>query len=78
MHSRTAFGAERNTDKQEEKEDGYLRREYSCCNFERSFTLPDNTLEDHITANYNDGMLIVEVPIRQVEVSREPRRIDIS
>jgi HSP20 family protein len=44
------------------KEDNYYRRERTYGRFERSFTLPANVDPDKIKANYNDGVLKIEVP----------------
>lgn len=41
----------------EEKDKKYTRKEFSYSSFSRSFTLPENTSEEDITAAYNDGIL---------------------
>jgi HSP20 family protein len=46
----------------EVKEDNYYRRERTYGRFERSFTLPADVDPDRIKADYNDGVLKIEVP----------------
>lgn len=61
---------------QEEKDKNYVRKEYSASSFSRSFTLPDNTDEDSIAANYNDGILKLTINKTEVESSVK-KEIDI-
>lgn len=58
--------------------DSFNRREHNYHTFSRSFSLPEGSDEDNITAAYNNGMLEVFVPVlRPVEKTRSPRRIEI-
>lgn len=52
--------AETSKDKKEEKEN-YTRREFSCRSFSRTFTLPVNVDEDHVSAAYHNGILEIEL-----------------
>lgn len=52
-------------DKEENKQDGYLRQEYRMQSFSRSFTLDDTVNADKITAQYNDGVLHVSLPKKE-------------
>lgn len=54
------ISAETSNEKNEEKEN-YTRKEFSSSSFTRTFNLPDNVEEDHINANYRDGLLEIEV-----------------
>ena len=54
------ISAETKTEQNEEK-DNYTRREFSCSSFVRTFTLPENVIEDDINATYNDGLLKIEL-----------------
>ena len=58
----------------EEKEDRYYRRERTYGKFERSFTLPTGLNPDKIKADYQDGVLKIEVPKPQEE---KPKQITI-
>jgi HSP20 family protein len=46
----------------EVKEENYYRREMSCGKFIRSFTLPADVDADKIKAEFQNGLLTVEVP----------------
>jgi HSP20 family protein len=56
----------------------YTRREFSYSSFERSFTLPETVDPDKISANYQNGLLIVTVPKREKQQTRLSRNIEIS
>lgn len=44
------------------KDNSYIHREFSYTNFSRSWTLPETVHVDHITAKYEAGLLLVDVP----------------
>lgn len=52
-------------DKQENKRDGYVRREYRRQSFSRSFTLDETINADKINAEYKDGVLYVSLPKKE-------------
>lgn len=52
--------AEVSTETKEEDEN-YTRREFSCNSFTRTFNLPDNIVEDDISASYTDGLLRIDL-----------------
>lgn len=54
------ISAENNKEENEEKEN-YTRREFSSSSFTRTFNLPENVEEDHINANYHNGLLQIEL-----------------
>jgi HSP20 family protein len=54
------ISAETSTEKNEDKEN-YTRKEFSSSSFTRTFNLPDNVVEDNITANYQDGLIKIEL-----------------
>lgn len=58
----------------EVEEDRYYRRERTYGKFERSFTLPTGLNPDKIKADYQDGVLKIEVPKPQEE---KPKQITI-
>jgi HSP20 family protein len=63
-------------DKQENKQDGYLRHEYRMQSFNRSFTLDDSVDADKITAKYKDGVLQVSLPKKE-GVQKIAKSIDV-
>ena len=61
------ISAER-SEENEEKEKNYTRREFRSASFRRSFTLPENAVdEDKIEAKYEDGVLHINIPKKEVE-----------
>jgi len=46
----------------EEDQMDYSRVEYNYSSFTRSFTLPDDIVEDEIEANYDGGVLSITLP----------------
>jgi len=54
------------TDEQQEREgDGFLHKERRTGHFSRSFTLPDNSKPDDITAEFKDGVVTITVPKKE-------------
>jgi len=74
--STLTISADLNAVKKEEHR-GYLYSERRTGHVERRFTL-EGIREDDITANYENGVLLVELPkVQPKEMEREPRTIDI-
>ncbi|NQV37504.1 MAG: Hsp20/alpha crystallin family protein [Candidatus Marinimicrobia bacterium] len=68
-----SISGERNVESKDEKKNHY-RMERGFGQFNRSFRLPDEILEDKISANFKDGVLTVEIP-KAEEV--KPKEIEI-
>ena len=47
-----------------------VHREYSFSSFKRSFSLPENTNVDGITARYEAGILYIDVPVEDKNVQK--------
>jgi len=61
-------------DEKEESNDNYTRKEFSYQSFQRSFTVPENTVNgEKISAKYNEGILNIVLPKRE-EVKPQPER----
>lgn len=58
------------TEDTKEYEDSLIHREYRYTNFKRSFTLPENTNIDSISARYEAGILYVDVPVEEKGVQK--------
>src|SRR5690554_3286258 len=58
---------------EEDKKKQYTRREYSYSSFTRSFKLPDNSTDDNISAEFNEGILKLTIPKseQQVKATKE-------
>jgi HSP20 family protein len=68
------------SEKEEEKEDkdkNYRRQEFSYRTFSRTFTLPDNVDESNINAKYDNGMLHVTIPKKEMSISRPKKQITV-
>ena len=65
--------------KQTTQQETFTRREFSYQSFQRSFELPKNVVdEEHITARYENGLLLISVPKKEEAKQRPPRMIEIS
>ena len=71
------ISSEKKEEKKEEK-DGYSRKEFSYSSFNRSFSLPDNVKEGGIDAKYQNGILKIVLPKKDVTVSKPVREIAVS
>lgn len=62
----------------ENKDNGYTRREFGYSSFKRAFTLPESVNDSKINANYNEGILTVHLPKREEAKQKPARTIKIS
>jgi HSP20 family protein len=62
----------------EEKSEGYKRKEFSYSSFCRSFYIPENVNRDKIEATYKDGILLVDLPKQEEDKTKISRQIKIS
>lgn len=67
--------SEKETEK-EETENRYTKREFNYTSFVRSFRLPEEVDAEKITAKYEEGILQLEIPKREIE-EKKVRKIDI-
>jgi len=66
------------TEKNEEGEGKYTRKEFTPTSFKRSFTLPENVNEADINAVYQDGILAITLPKKEEAQQETKRVIEIS
>lgn len=71
------ISAEKKTEEKKETKN-YSRREFSYNSFSRSFNMPDNTLPDKITAEYQNGVLKLTLPKKEVTVVAPKKEIKVS
>ena len=64
--------------KVEEKEDHYMRKEFNYSSFSRSFWLPENVKEEEIEAKYDNGILKIKLPKKEVEVSPDAQEVIVN
>lgn len=62
---------------EEQEDDTYMRRQFSCRSFSKSFTLPENANVNGITANYADGILTLKIPKKTVDPVSIRKTIDV-
>ena len=68
----------KNEQKQEDKKEHYLRREFSYSSYRQSYALPEDADADNIKANVNDGVLTVEIPkLSKTEKKDDVKRIEV-
>jgi HSP20 family protein len=72
------ISSEEKEEHRSEEKGKFTRREYSYNSFTRSFTLPDSADNDKIAANYEDGVLKINIPKREDSKPQPKRRIAIS
>lgn len=71
------ISSEKKEEKKEEKEN-YWKQEFSYQTFSRSFRLPDNSLPDKMEAKYEDGILRLSLPKKDVTTSKSKKEIKVS
>jgi HSP20 family protein len=71
------ISSEKEKEEKEEKKN-YRRREYSYQSFSRSFDLPENSLADKIDAHYENGILKLTLPKKEITVSKPKKEIKVA
>lgn len=69
------------SEKEEEKKEehkNYWKKEFSYNSFSRSFKLPENSLSDKVEAKYENGILNVIVPKKEITASKPAKEIKVS
>lgn len=66
------------SDEKSEEDKNYKRKEFSYNSFSRSFTVPENSLPEKIDAKYNNGILHLTLPKKEVMVSKPAKRIQVA
>jgi HSP20 family protein len=62
----------------EDKTGNYTRQEFSYSSFARSFTLPESTETDKISASCKDGILYVSIPKKEEAKVKPAREISVA
>ena len=60
-------------EKKEEKEEHYLRREFSYSSYSQSYALPEDANQEKISAEVSDGVLKIEIP----KIAKEEKKDDV-
>ena len=61
-----------------EKKENYTRREFSFNSFKRSFNLPENSLPEKIDARYENGLLMIMLPKKEVSLVKAAKEIKVA
>lgn len=61
----------------EENTDEYTRKEFSFRSFKRTFSLPENINTDKVEAIYENGVLHVGLPKKELKAAPAPKKIEI-
>jgi HSP20 family protein len=72
-----SISAEKEKESKEDRKN-YRRREFSYTSFARSFTLPDNLISDKIDAKYENGILSLTLPKKEVTVAKAAKQIKVA
>jgi len=65
-------------EEEEEEDEDYKRREFSYRSFYRSFPLPENVSEEKIKAKYENGMLQISIPKKEIGMTRSKKAIEVA
>ncbi len=71
------ISAEKKEEKNEVKKD-FRRREFNYASFECSFGLPDNVNDDHVNAEYNDGILKLTIHKKERTAKKKVKEIEVA
>ncbi len=78
-NGRLTISSEKKDEKTERSDEKYTRKEFSYMSFQRTFTVPENTVNgEKIQANYAEGILRVIIPKRDEIKPKPAREIKIS
>lgn len=61
----------------EDKDKEYLRKEFSYSRFERQFAMPDGIEEKKVKAEYKNGVLLINIPRKAVDVKNPALSIPV-
>ena len=60
-----------------ETSENYKRKEFSYSSFSRSFQLPDNINEEGIDAKYDNGILTILIPKKEISMPKQKKTIQV-
>lgn len=72
------ISAEKKSEKEENQEGRFTRREFNFASFRRTFPLDDSINREGISATYEDGVLKLTLPKKEEDVKKStPKTIEI-
>lgn len=72
------ISSEIKSEKTEQEEGKFTRKEFSFTSFKRSFTLPETVKEEGINASYENGILAITLPKKEEAQPKAKRLVEIS
>ncbi len=66
------------SEKKEEKEENFTRKEFSYNSFEKSLQLPETVMDEKIKAKYENGILRFSLAKKEEAKKQQPKKIEIS
>ena len=73
-----SISTEKEERKEEKQNEKIERKEYSYESFCRTFQLPENSKSDKIDAKYDNGILKVVIPKKEITVSKPRKEIAVA
>lgn len=70
------ISAEKEDEKQDENEN-YTRREFNYNAFSRSFSLPDSVEANKVKADYQEGVLHINIPKKEEAQQKSKKKIEV-
>jgi HSP20 family protein len=64
--------------KTENRDGRFTKKEFSYSSFERSFTLPNTTEAEKIEAKYENGILGIKIPKKEIAIRKPAKQIKIN
>lgn len=61
----------------EQKDERFMRREFSYSSFKRSFSLPQSVDSNNITASHSNGILTIVIPKKEEAKEKPAKQIEI-
>ena len=74
----TISAEEKKENETSEKNGRFTRKEFSYSNFKRAFSLPETVNSEEISASYENGVLLINLPKREEAKVQPKRMIEIS
>ena len=77
-HNTLTVSSEKKVESETKENEVFTKREFSYQSFSRSFTLPMSADGERISANYENGILLVSIPKKEEAKPKPSRMIEIS
>ena len=77
-HNTLTVSSEKKVESETKENEVFTKREFSYQSFSRSFTLPMIADGERISANYENGILLVSIPKKEEAKPKPSRMIEIS